>query len=99
MYLFSEGEEEREKERETSMCEMVASHTPPAGELAHNPGECPALGSKLRPFWESNQRPFSLKASTQSIEPYLPGPDSFCNTCSLYYEHFQIYRKDKRVVR
>ena len=44
---------------------MVASHAPPAGDLAHDPGMCPD--------WEANQRPFSLQAGTQSAEPHQPG--------------------------
>ena len=46
-----ERERERKREREkTSTCERnrsVASHTPPIGDLAHNPGVCPD--------WESNR--------------------------------------------
>ena len=48
------------------MC--VASHAPPTGDLARNPGLCPE--------WESNQRPFGLQASTQSTEQHQPGPGS-----------------------
>ena len=44
---------------------MVASHTPPAGDLACNPGMCPD--------WESNQQSFGLQAGTQSTELYQPG--------------------------
>ena len=44
---------------------VVASHTPPAGDLAGNPGMCPD--------WESNQRRFDLQDSTQSTEPHQPG--------------------------
>ena len=36
---------------------MVASHTPPTGGLALNPGVCPD--------WELNQRPFGSQDSTQ----------------------------------
>ena len=46
---------------------VVASHMPPNGDLAHNPG--------IRPDWESNQRPFHLQACIHS-EPYQPGPKS-----------------------
>ena len=35
------------------------------GDLAHSPGLCPD--------GESNQRPFSLQAGAQSIEPHQPG--------------------------
>ena len=63
-YLFfrekrSEGEREGKKQ-----C-MVASHTPPNGDLACNPGLCPD--------WESNQWPFGSQASTHSTEPHQPG--------------------------
>ena len=43
---------------------MVAFHTPPAGDQAHNPD--------MYPDWESNQQPFGLQAGTQSTEPYQP---------------------------
>ena len=45
---------------------VVASHVPPAGDLAHNPGMCPD--------WERNQQPFGLQAGTQSTESHHPGP-------------------------
>ena len=38
---------------------MVASRMPPTGDLAHNPGMCPA--------WESNQRPFDSQAGAQPL--------------------------------
>ena len=38
---------------------------PPTGDLAHNPDTCPD--------WESNQWPFALQASVQSMEPHQPG--------------------------
>ena len=43
IYLFSEREEERrEKEREGNTgVWLVASYTPPSGDLACNPGMCP----------------------------------------------------------
>ena len=61
IYVFLERGEGTEKERQKHQC-VVASCTPPTGDLAHNPGVCPD--------WESNQWPFSLQASTQSTEPY-----------------------------
>ena len=67
MYVFKRGEG-REKERDISVREIhgsVASHTPPAGDLACNPGMCPD--------GESNLRPFSSQASTQFTEPHQPG--------------------------
>ena len=61
IYLFLE----RGREGEEHPC-VVASHVPPAGDLARSPGMCPD--------WESNQRPFALQAGTQSTEPHQPGP-------------------------
>ena len=49
IYLFKEKGREREREGEKHRC-VVASFTPPTGDLAGNPGICPD--------WESNQRPF-----------------------------------------
>ena len=53
IYLFSE----REREGEKHQC-VVASHAPPTGDLACNPGMCPE--------WEANQRPFGSQATPQS---------------------------------
>ena len=47
---------------------MVASHTPPTGDLACNPGMCPD--------WESNWQPFGSQVSAQSTEPHQPGQKS-----------------------
>ena len=44
---------------------LVASHTPPVGDLAWNPGMCP--------YWESNRWPFVLPDDAQPTEPYLWG--------------------------
>ena len=54
---------EGEREGEKHQC-VVASHTPPTGDLAHNPGMCPD--------WESNPRSFGSQAGTQSTEPHQP---------------------------
>ena len=40
---------------------MVAFHTPPTGDLVHDPG----VGSD----WELNQWPFGSQAGTQLTEP------------------------------
>ena len=64
IYLLLERGEEREKEGEKHQC-VVASHTPPTGDLACNPG--------MYPDWESNRRPCSSQDSTQSTEPHQPG--------------------------
>ena len=66
IYLFLErgGGREREREGEKHQC-VVASHVPPTGNLARNPGMCPD--------WESIQWPFGWQASAQSTEPHQPG--------------------------
>ena len=58
--------EGREKKGEKHQC-VVASHTPPTGDLACNPSMCPE--------WELNQQPFGSQAGAQSTEPHQPGPD------------------------
>ena len=45
---------------------VVASHTLPTVDLAHNPG--------MHPDWESNWWPFGLQAGAQSTESHQPGP-------------------------
>ena len=64
-YLFIFREREREGEKHPC---VVASHAPPTGDLAHNPGLCPD--------WESNRQPFGSQAGTQSTEPQQPGSSS-----------------------
>ena len=62
-YLFAfrgRGKEE-EREGEKHQC-VVASHTPPTGGLAFNPGMCPDC--------ESNQQPFGSQVGTQCTEPH-----------------------------
>ena len=44
-FIFREQEREGEREREKHQC-VVASHAPPTGDLACNPGMCPD--------WDSN---------------------------------------------
>ena len=62
---FSRGKRrEKERERAKHRC-VVASHTPPTGDLAHNPGTCPD--------WESNQSHFGSQAGSQSTKPHQPG--------------------------
>ena len=51
--LFLQRGREEEREGEKHPC-VVASHAPPTGDLAHNPGICPD--------WESNWQPFGLQA-------------------------------------
>ena len=59
--MFKERGREEEREGEKHQC-VVVSHAPPTGDLACNPGMCSD--------WESNWRPFSSQASTQSTEPH-----------------------------
>ena len=63
LFIFRERGREGEREGEKNQC-VVASPTPPSGNLAHNSGMCPD--------WELNQQPRALQASTQSTEPHQP---------------------------
>ena len=62
-FIFRESGKEGERMGEKHQC-VVASHAPPTGDLAHNPGTCP--------YWESHQQPLDLQPSTQSTEPRQP---------------------------
>ena len=55
---------EGERKGEKCPC-VVASLLPPIGDLGHNPGTCP--------YWELNQGPLDLQASTESTERHQPG--------------------------
>ena len=46
LFIFRERRRQGEREEEKHQC-VVASHTPPTGDLAHNPSTCPD--------WELNQ--------------------------------------------
>ena len=61
-YIFLDTKRGR-SEGEKHQC-VVVSHTPPTGDLAHNPGMCPV--------WVSNQWPFALQADAQSTELHQP---------------------------
>ena len=63
LFIFREGKRER-KRGEKHQC-VVASHTPPNGDLAHNPSMCPD--------WESNWRTFGSQTGTQSTEHNIQG--------------------------
>ena len=65
LFIFRERGREGERQGETHQ-RVVASPTPPTGDLAHNPGMCPD--------WELNQRPFGSQPHAQSTEPHQPGP-------------------------
>ena len=60
---FRQRGREGEREGEKHQC-VVASSTPPSGDLVSNPGLCPD--------WESNQQPFGSQTGAQSTEPHRP---------------------------
>ena len=74
-YLFTFRERGREGEKHRCVRDQL-SLMPPSGDLARNPGMCPD--------WESNQRPVSVQAGTQSIEPHQPGH------LRGYFNHVQL---------
>ena len=90
-YLFiSQDKKGREIERERNInvpekCQLVASYTPPTGDLAHNPGMCPGR--------ESNWQHFSLQASgsplSHNSQGWVSVSTSIITWVKLYYLHFQ----------
>ena len=64
LFIFRERGRKGEREWEKHQC-VVASHTPPTGDVACNPCTCPD--------WEWNWWPFPLQSDTQSTEPHQPG--------------------------
>ena len=68
LFIFREKGREGEREEGKHQC-VVASHAPPTGDLAHNPG--------MGPDWELNQGPFGLQAHAQSTEVHKPGLSYF----------------------
>ena len=67
LFYFLQRGRERERQGEKHQC-VVASHAPPTGDQAHNPGMCPD--------WESNQQLFGSQACAQSTELCQPGHNS-----------------------
>ena len=65
LIIFRERGREGEREGEKHQC-VIASHAPPTGDLAHNPGMCPD--------WESIRGPFGSQDPIQSTELQEPGP-------------------------
>ena len=68
LFIFREGKGRKKRGREKGekhQC-VVASCTPPTGDLTCNPGLCPD--------WESNWQPFGSQAHAQSTELHQPGP-------------------------
>ena len=50
--------------------QTVASHTPPSGDLAHNPGVCPDWETEpgtFPPFWFAGQRPTHSATPVKAI--------------------------------
>ena len=64
LFIFRERGREGERGGKKHQC-VVASHTPPTGDLASNPG--------VFSHWELNQQPFGSQALAQSTEPHQPG--------------------------
>ena len=77
IYLFLEREDGKEKEGEKHL--LVASHTPPTGNLSCNPGMCPDQ--------ESNQWPFCSQTCTQFPEPHQPGLEIIFDTRFSFIPH------------
>ena len=67
-FIFREKGRKGEREGEKRQC-VVASRTPPTGDLDHYPGMCPD--------WESNPQPFGSQVGTQSTQSHQPGLKSF----------------------
>ena len=59
-----EGERQGENINAQKIHQSAASYTPPAGDLASNPG--------MRPDWEITGK-LSSQAGVQSTEPHQPG--------------------------
>ena len=72
--IFRERGSDREREGEEH--HVAASHAPPTGHLARNPGMCPD--------WELNQWPFGTQADTQSTEPHQQGVSLQSSTESYF---------------
>ena len=68
LFIFREKGREGERERNINVQEelrLVASCTPPTGDLARNPGMCPDQ--------KSDQQPFGLWDDAQPTEPHQSG--------------------------
>ena len=63
LFIFRERGRERERDGEDHQC-AVASRTPSAKDVAHNPGMCPD--------WVLTYGPLGSQASTQSTKPHQP---------------------------
>ena len=63
-FIYLERGREGEREGDKHQC-VVASHSSPTGDHAHNPGMCPD--------WVLNWQPFGSQDSTQCTGPNQPG--------------------------
>ena len=81
LFIFRERGREEEREGEKHQC-VVASHMPPNGDLACNPGMCPN--------WELNQQPFGSQVGTQSTEPHQPGQPTTWVSSGHYQQVFLV---------
>ena len=82
LFIFRQKWRKGVREGEKHQC-VVASHTPPTGDLACNPG--------IFPDWESNWWPFGLQASTQSTEPHQPGLVLLVFISHIFLLSFLVY--------
>ena len=76
-YLFLERGREGEREAEKHQY-VLASHAPPSGDLAYNPGLCPDWGIRLLTLW--------FAAVAQSTEPHWPG-----HVCVIIFVFLYLY--------
>ena len=81
LFLFIFREKKGGIEGEKHYC-AVASHAPPTGDLAHNPGMCPD--------WESNLQPFGSQAGAQSTEPHQPGLNTYFSYTNIPRIEFNL---------
>ena len=89
--IFRQRGREGKRKVEKHQC-VVASRVCPTGDLAHNPGMCPA--------WESNQQPSGLQAGAQSTEPHQPGLILFLTSfLKLPYSSECVYHYDKLLIK
>ena len=65
LFIFRERRREGERKGEKHQC-VVASHTPPTGDLARNPGACPD--------WESNQGPLTHRPALNALSHTSQAP-------------------------
>ena len=85
LFIFRERGREGDRKGEKYQC-VVASHVPPTGDLARNPGMCPD--------WESNWWPLGSQASAQSTEPHQPGLCGRILKTWQYWDKILLWQQD-----